>query len=323
MRIAAALTLLVLSMVSAFAQGADATWPNKPIRFIVPFPAGSSTDVIGRIVAQMLSARLGQQVVIDNRAGASGNLGADAVARAAPDGYTIGMATTSTHTLAPSLSAKLPYDPVKDFAPVAMIGSAPYVMVTYPGLDAASVQDFVRLAKTRPGKLNYGSAGPASLAHLAGVMFANGVGAHLIHVPYKSSAQSVTDLITGRLDMQFATIAPTLPLIRSGQLRALATTGERRSGTLPELPTIAETVIPGYDASLWMAIVTPPATPPSLVARLNKEITGILGDSEGRDALLAQGVDAQPGTPEALRTRIAADIEKWRSVITKAGIQAE
>jgi tripartite-type tricarboxylate transporter receptor subunit TctC len=247
----------------------------------------------------------------------------EAVTRAAPDGYTLGMATLSTHALAPSLSVKLPYDPIKDFAPVAMIGSAPYVMVTYPGLGPASVQDFVTLAKTRPGKLNYGSAGPASLAHLAGVMFANGVGAQLIHVPYKSSAQSVTDLITGRLDMQFATIAPTLPLIRNGQLRALATTGEQRSGTLPELPTIAESGIAGYEASLWMAIVMPPATPLSIVARLNKELIAMLSTNEGKNALLAQGVDAQPGTPESLRTRIAADIEKWKAVITKAGIQPE
>jgi tripartite-type tricarboxylate transporter receptor subunit TctC len=323
MRIASALMILITTAVSASAQGADPAWPSKPIRFIVPFPAGSSTDVVGRIVAQMLSTRLGQQVVIDNRAGASGNIGMEAVTRAAPDGYTLGMATLSTHALAPSLSVKLPYDPIKDFAPVAMIGSAPYVMVTYPGLGPASVQDFVTLAKTRPGKLNYGSAGPASLAHLAGVMFANGVGAQLIHVPYKSSAQSVTDLITGRLDMQFATIAPTLPLIRNGQLRALATTGEQRSGTLPELPTIAESGIAGYEASLWMAIVMPPATPLSIVARLNKELIAMLSTNEGKNALLAQGVDAQPGTPESLRTRIAADIEKWKAVITKAGIQPE
>jgi tripartite-type tricarboxylate transporter receptor subunit TctC len=324
-RIASWFVLLLVSASAAWAQGgaADPAWPNKPIRFIVPFPAGSSTDVVGRIVGQMLAARLGQQIVVENRVGASGNLGADAVARATPDGYTIGLATTSTHTLAPSLTANLPYDPVKDFAPVSMIGGAPYVMVTYPGLEAKSVADFVALAKAKPGRLNYGSAGPASLAHLAGVLFANGMGVQITHVPYKSSAQSVTDLITGRLDMQFSTIAPTLPLVRSGQLRALATTGARRSGTIPELPTVAESGIAGYEATLWMAIVAPPATPAGIVARLNRELVALLNTTQTKDTLLAQGLDIESSTPEALRARIGADIERWKSVITKAGIQAE
>ena len=200
--------------------------------------------------------------MIDNRVGASGNLGSDAVARAAPDGYTIGVATTSTHTLAPSLSANLPYDPVRDYAPVSMIGSAPYVMVTYPGLETKSVQDFVALAKAKPGKLTYGSAGPASLAHLAGVLFANAVGAQLIHVPYKSSAQSVTDLITGRLDMQFATIAPDAAADpRPANCGRWPSTGLTRSATMPDLPTLAESGLPGYEAAFWMAVVMPPATP--------------------------------------------------------------
>jgi tripartite-type tricarboxylate transporter receptor subunit TctC len=322
-----ALTLLV----SAFAAGGalaqagapDAGWPNKPVRFIVPFPAGSSTDVVARIVGQMLSSRLGQQFVIENRVGASGNLGSDAVARAAADGYTIGLATTSTHTLAPSLSANLPYNPVKDFAPVSMIGSAPYVMVTYPGLATNSVQEFVTLAKAKPDRLTYGSAGPASLAHLAGVLFANAVGVKIVHIPYKSSAQSVTDLITGRLDMQFATIAPTLPLIRSGQLRALAVTGANRSGTMPETPTLAESGLPGYEATLWMAVVTPPATPPGIIARLNRALIDALSTNEAKDSLLAQGLDTETSTPDALRARIGGDIEKWRTVIAGAGIHAE
>jgi tripartite-type tricarboxylate transporter receptor subunit TctC len=314
-----------LNLTGAFAQAgaADAGWPAKPVRFMVPFPAGSSTDVVARIVGQMLSVRLGAQFVIDNRVGASGTLGSEAVARAAPDGYTIGLASTSTHAVAPTLSAKLSYNPVKDFAPVSMIGSSPYVMVTFPGLGANSVQDFIALAKARPGALTYGSAGPASLAHLAGALFAKTTGAQIVHVPYKSTAQSVTDLITGRLDMQFATIAPTLPLIRSGQLRALAVTGEKRSGAMSELPTVAETGFPGYEASLWMAIVMPPATPPDIVARLNRALVDVLGTNAAKDALLAQGVDTQTGTPEALRARFAGDIEKWRAVIAGAGIQAE
>src|SRR4051812_23573588 len=182
-RIALMFLFTAISLTAAFAQ--DAAWPTRPVRFMVPFPAGSSTDVVARIVGNMLSMRLGAQFVIDNRVGASGILGSEAVARAAPDGYTIGLASASTHTLAPSLSAKLSYDPVKDFASVAMIGSSPYVMVTYPGLGTKSVQDFIALAKAKPGVLTYGSAGPASLAHLAGVLFANAAGAQIIHVPYK------------------------------------------------------------------------------------------------------------------------------------------
>jgi len=322
-RIALMLLFTASSLTGAFAQVPDTVWPTRPVRFMVPFPAGSSTDVVARIVGNMLSLRLGAQFVIDNRVGASGILGSEAVARAAPDGYTIGLASASTHTLAPSLSAKLSYDPVKDFAPVSMIGSSPYVMVTYPGLGANSVQDFIALTKAKPGVLTYGSAGPASLAHLAGVLFANAAGAQIIHVPYKSTAQSVTDLITGRLDMQFATIAPTLPLIRSGQLRALAVTGEKRSGTMSELPTVAETGFPGYEASLWMGIVMPPATPAGIIARLNRTLIEVLATKDAKDALTAQGFDTQTSTPEALRARIASDIQRWRTVIVAAGIQAE
>lgn len=323
-RIFLALLMLVLAAGSAAAQSAPGgDWPNKPIKLIVPFPAGSSTDVIARIVAQMLGPRIGATFVIENRVGASGMIGMEAVAHAAPDGYTIGIATTSTQALAPSLSANIPYDPLKDFAPVAMIGSSPYVMVTYPGLGTKTVQDFVALAKQRAGKLTYGSAGPGSLAHLAGVLFANTVGAELLHVPYKSSAQSVTDLIAGRLDMQFSTIPPTLPFIRNGQMRALATSGAQRTAVLPELPTVAESGLPGYEAALWTAVVMPAAAPQRIVARLNRELVKLLGEPEAKAALTAQGVDTETGTPDALRERIASDIERWHAVIVKAGIQAE
>jgi tripartite-type tricarboxylate transporter receptor subunit TctC len=324
-RLFLALLMLALAAESAGAQSAapGSDWPSKPIKLIVPFPAGSSTDVIARILAQMLGPRIGQTFVVENRVGASGMIGVEAIAHAAPDGYTIGIATTSTQALAPSLSVNVPYDPLKDFAPVAMIGSSPYVMVTYPGLETRTVQEFAALAKTRPGKLTFGSAGPGSLGHLAGVLFANTVGAQLLHVPYKSSAQSVTDLIAGRLDMQFSTIPPTLPFIRNGQMRALATTGAKRTAVLPELPTVAETGLAGYEAALWTAVVMPPAAAPGIIARLNRELVELLNQPEAKAALTAQGVDPEPGTPEALRARIASDIERWRSVIAKAGIQAE
>jgi len=309
--------------VSAIAQTGDEGWPERPIRLVVPFPAGSSTDIIARIVAQKLSHRLGQQIVIENRAGASGNIGADAVAKAAPDGYTIGIATASTHAVAASLSTNLPYDPIKDFAPVAMIGSQPYVLVLQPALPARNLAELIALAKAKPGTLNYGSAGVASLAHLASALFASMAGVNIVHVPYKSSSQSMTDIITGRLDMQFATIAPSLPNIRAGQLRALATSGKTRVAALPELPTVAEAGLAGYEAALWVSLVMPAATPPTMIARLNREANDILKSTEGTEALVAQGMAAEPGPPEALTERIRGDIEKWRGVAVKAGIRPE
>ena len=309
--------------ISAIAEVGEDGWPERPLRLVVPFPAGSSTDIIARILAQKLSPRLGQQIVIENRAGASGNIGADTVAKAAPDGYTIGIATASTHAVAASLSANLPYDPIKDFAPVAMIGSQPYVLVLQPALPARNLAELIALAKAKPGTLNYGSAGIASLAHLATELFASMAGVNIIHVPYKSSSQSMTDMITGRLDMQFATIAPSLPTIRAGQLRALVTSGKTRVAALPELPTVAEAGIAGYEAALWVSFVVPSRTSPRIIARLNREVNDVLESSDGTEALVAQGMAPEPGPPEALTERIRGDIEKWRGVAVKAGIRSE
>jgi tripartite-type tricarboxylate transporter receptor subunit TctC len=323
MRLISMALAAMLAAGTAAAQTGDAPWPDRPIRLIVPFPAGSSTDIISRILAQRLGTRLGQQVVIDNRVGASGNIGADAVAKAAPDGYTLGIATASTHAVALTLSPNLPYDPIRDFAPVSLIGSAPYVLVVYPGLPASSVAELIALAKAKPSALNYGSAGVASLAHLATALFATMAGINITHVPYKASAQSVTDMITGRLEMQFATIAPSLPHIRAGQLRPLAVSGSKRVAALPDVPTVAETGIDGYEASLWLALVMPAATRPAIVARLNREMTEILSAADAQEALLAQGFEPEPGPPAALAERIRDDIAKWRGVVAKAGIRAE
>ena len=204
-----------------------------------------------------------------------------------------------------------------------MIGSQPYVLVIYPGLPAQNISELIALAKAKPGTLNYGSAGVASLAHLAAALFGNLAGVNITHVPYKSSAQSVTDMITGRLDMQFATIGPTLANIQAGKLRALVTTGARRASTLPDIPTLAETALPGYEAVLWASLVMPPATPPAIVARLNREVNDILNSADAKDALMAQGLEPEPGPPDAVTQRIRADIEKWRGVVAKAGIRAE
>jgi tripartite-type tricarboxylate transporter receptor subunit TctC len=312
-----------LFLLAAAATSAAADYPDRPIRLVVPQAAGSATDNIARLVAPEMAKILGQAVIVDNRPGGALTVGIDAVAKAAPDGYTIGIATASTQAVAVSLGTNLPYDPVKDFAPVAMIGSQPYVLVLYPGLPAQDMAQLIALAKAKPGALNYGSAGVASLAHLATALFASMAGVNITHVPYKSSAQSMTDMITGRLDMQFATIAPSLPNIRAGQLRALVTSGKTRVAVLPEVPTVAESGLAGYEAALWVALVAPPATPPAIIARLNREVNEILDTAEGKEAMIAQGMTPEPGPPQAVTERTRSDIEKWRGVVAKAGIRAE
>jgi tripartite-type tricarboxylate transporter receptor subunit TctC len=322
-RLAILAVAVLAATAPARAQGAADNWPDKPVRMIVPFPAGSSTDIVSRIIAQKLGVRLGQQFIVDNRSGASGAIGADATARAAPDGYTIGIATLSTHALAASLNPNLSYNPATDFAPVIMIGSAPYALVVYAGLPATNVAELIALAKSKPRALNYASAGPASLAHLAGALFAYMAGIELTHVPYRSSGQSVLDLTEGRIEMQFGTLGPTLPYIRSGKVRALAVTGARRTASLPDVPTLDEAGLRGYEASLWMALVAPAATPAAVVARLNAAMTTILAAPDTVAALDAQGMETGPSTPGELGRRIRAEIDKWRNLVAAAGIHTE
>ena len=279
--------------------------------------------MVARVLGQKLGARLGQQFVVENRVGASGNIGAEMIAKANPDGYTIGIVTSSTQAVAVTLSPSLPYDPIRDFTPIVMIASSPYVLVVYPGLPVKSVAELVALAKREPGTLNYGSAGPASLAHLAGALFANMTDLQITHVPYKSTAQSVIDMMGGRLDMQFATIPPSIQTIRAGQLRALAVTGKKRVEALPDTPTMAEAGVAGYDATLWFALVAPAKFPAGLAARLNREVAEVLDAPDMKDLLAQQGLLAEAGPPELLTAQIRSDIGKWREVIAKAGITAE
>jgi tripartite-type tricarboxylate transporter receptor subunit TctC len=319
-RLLLALLAGLVSAGAAQAQSADARWPERPIRFIVPFTAGSSSDTVARLVAQKLGERLGQQLVVENRVGGGGGLGTAEVARAEADGHTLGLANTSTHAVAASLAA-IAYDPVKDFAPVSMLGSSPFVLALYPGVPAQTVQDLIALAKAKPRMLNYASAGPATLAHLSGALFEKLAKIELTHVPYRGTAQSTLDLLEGRVEMQFGTIPPTLTHIRAGKLRALAVTGAERNPALPDVPTIAESGLHGYECSLWQAIVAPAATPGAIVARLNREVTAVLNDPEVRAAFAKHGVEPEPGSPEALGARIRDDVQKWRDVITSTGIR--
>jgi tripartite-type tricarboxylate transporter receptor subunit TctC len=310
-------------LLTAGAGHAAEQWPDRPIRFIVPFQAGSSSDTVARIVGQALGERLGQQFVIENRVGASGKIGADAVAHAEPDGYTIGLANTSTHAVAASLSAKLSYDPVKDFAPVAMLSSGPFILSIHPGLPATTLEDLIALAKAKPGTLTYGSAGPASMAHLAGALFEKMADIQMVHVAYRGSGQSVLDVVEGRVDMQFGTVPPTLALVRGGKVRALAVTSAKRDAALPDVPTIAEAGVPGYETSLWHAMVAPARTPPPIVVKLNREVVAVLAMPQVRQALERQGMEVEPSTPEELAARIRTDIAKWGELIRSRGITGQ
>ncbi len=311
------LVVLNAACSSAFAQ---ADWPARPIRLIVPFAPGSSSDIVARVVAQRLGERLRQQVFVENKVGASGNLGSEAVAHADADGYTMGLANASTHAVAPSLTGRLGYDPLRDFAPVSMLGSSPFVLSVYPRLPAKSVTELIALAKAKPRTLTYASAGPATLAHLAGALFEKMAQIEMVHVPYRGTGQAALDLMEGRVDMQFGTIPPSLGNIREGRLRAIGVTGAVRNGALPEVPAIAESGLPGYETLLWQGYVMPAGVPAGIVARLNHEVTAILNDSTVRAALVEQGVEPEPGPPEALAGRIRADVAKWHEVIVSAGI---
>jgi tripartite-type tricarboxylate transporter receptor subunit TctC len=319
-RFVAGMLALIFVVGGAFAQG-PVDWPVRPLRLVVPFAAGSGSDVIARLVAQRLGERLGQQVIVDNRVGGSSIIGTTAVANAARDGYTLGLANTTSHAAAPALVATNSFDPVKDFAPVSMIGSAPFVLLASTKGPIKSMRDLIALAKAKPTMLSYGSAGPGTLSHLAGALFERMAGVKMTHVPYRGTEQSMFDLIEGRIDVLFGTIAPTLSHIREGNLRALAITGERRNETLPDVVTLAEKELPGYEAALWTAIVLPAGVAPGIVARLNREIVAVVSSPEMQEALKKQGVEPQTGTPDALADRIRGDVRKWHDIILKAGLR--
>jgi tripartite-type tricarboxylate transporter receptor subunit TctC len=315
-----ALVLASLTVASIGVNPARAAWPDRPIKMIVPFSAGSSSDTIARIVAVKMGERLGQQVVVENRVGGSTIIGTDSVAKSAPDGYTLLLANTTTHAASAALNATLPFDPVKDFAPVAMIGVSPFVLIGATQVSAPTLKDFVALAKAKPGSLSYASAGTGTLAHLAGELFKRQAGIEVTHIPYRGSAQSMIDLMQGRIDLSVSTIPPTLQHIREGKLRALATMSERRNLSLPDTPTVAEAGVAGCEAALWTAIVVPAGVSADIVKRLNAAVLAAVAAPEIQQALTIQGVEPEPGPPEAVEARIKADIVKWREVVAHAKI---
>ena len=318
-----ALVFLALSSAHACALSAQPAFPARPIRFIVPFPPGTSTDVVVRLVSQRLADALGQQIVIDNRAGASGMLGVEIGARAAPNGYTWVLGTTSTHALAPTLNPRLAYDPVKEFAPVTMLGDAPYFMTTHPGIPATSVKAFIAYVRANAGKVHYASVGNASLGHLSGELFKKAAGIDMVHVPYKGSTLAMVDLIAGRIQLQITTVPASLPQVKAGKLRALAVTSRERISVLPQLPTVAESGLPGYYAALWMTVFVPAGTPPPVIGRINRELSAAMGADAMRDALTDQGFVPRPLGPDDAARLLREETARWRKVIVEAGIKSE
>jgi tripartite-type tricarboxylate transporter receptor subunit TctC len=313
-------SVCILAIVSLHIRPALAQWPDRPLRLVVPFAAASSSDTIARLIALKLGERLGQQVVVDNRVGGSTIIGTDAVAKSAPDGYTLGLANTTTHAASAGLSANLPFDPEKDFAPIAMIGSSPFVLISSPQTPAATLKEFIALAKASPGTLSYASAGTATLAHLAGELFKSKAGVDVTHIPYRGTSQSMFDLMQGRINLQVGTIPPTLQSIRDGKLRALATMSDKRSDALPDVPTVTEAGVPGCEAGLWTALVVPAGVPDDIRKRLTEATLAIVATEEVQAALRKQGIDPEPGPPQVVSAQIRKDIVKWREVVLAAKI---
>jgi tripartite-type tricarboxylate transporter receptor subunit TctC len=296
------------------------SYPSKPIRFIVPFPPGGGNDLLARELAAHLAEPLGQQVVVDNRPGASTLIGTELAARAPADGHTIFMGNNSTLCINPNLYRKLPYDPVKVFSPVSLLASAPFVLLVHPSLPVKSVKDLLSLARARPGQLNYGSAGIGITTHLAGEMFNLMGKVRTVHIPYKGAGPAMTDLIAGHIQFAFNNILSALPHVRSGRLRALAVTSTSRGAVLPDLPTIAESGLAGYEAGAWYAVLVPARTSPQIVDRLYDEFTKVLRNPKVEERIKGDGAQVIGSTPAVLGRTIEEDIARWGKVIRQAGL---
>jgi len=293
------------------------------VRFVVGFTPGGPSDILARALGQKLAESWSQQVVIENRPGAGGNLAAETVAKSAPDGYTWLLGNNSILATNQSLYRSLGYDPVRDFAPVALVAIQPNILVVNPQVQASSVQELIALAKSSPGRLNYASSGSGAAAHLAGELFKAMTGVDMVHVPYKGAQPALTDVIAGQAQLMFATSASVIPYIKAGRLRALAVTAAQRSASIPELPTVAEAGVPGFEAITWHGVVVPAATPAALVARLNRDIVAALKERELRERLEALGAEVAPGTPREFADYIAREIPKWAKVVKDSGARAE
>ena len=310
-----AFTLLLLVLPSL---AAAADWPTKPVRFMV----GAAPDVLPRLLGQKLSEAWGQQIVVDQRPGAGGIIAAETVAKAAPDGYTWLM-TTGAYTTLVALNPRLPYDLVRDLAPVTLLAAIPFLMVVHPSVPSKSVEEFIKLARAQPGKLNYASGGTGTTSHLAVEMFKNMSKVSIVHVPYKGVAPALVDLLGGQVQMMFAIMQAGLPHAKSGKLRALAVSGAKRSASAPDLPTIAESGVPGYEFISWNAVHVPAATPKVLITRIQGELVKVLALPDVRERMFGLGLEVEGSTPAQLAALVNADIAKWSKVVQESGIKAE
>ena len=314
--------LLAAGGVLHAASSAAQDYPGRSIRLVVPYAPGSTTDTLARLLGTKLTAALGQQVVIDNRAGAAGNIGTDIVAKAAADGYTLAVVPGS-HAINPSLYAKLPFDPVKDFAPVALIGSAPLLIAAHPAVAASSMRELIALAKAKPGEIRYASGGSGSPSHLSMELLKSMAGIDLVHVPYKGGGSVLTALLSAEVQLTPSGALVLLPLARAGRIRLLATTGAKRLAVLPEVATVAESGVPGYVVTGWWGMLAPAGTPRPVVQKLNAEIGRALQSADLRERLAADGIEAAGGTPDAFAEYLRREISLWSKVVRDSGARAE
>ena len=311
-------SLLALSMSTGMAQ----TYPNKPVKLIAPFAPGGFTDVVARILGQRLSIAMGQQFVVENKAGAGSIIGTDFVAKAAPDGYTLVIVST-THVISPWIYKNLPYDPIKSFTPVSKLVDSAYVLLVNPKVPAHNVQEFIALAKAAPDTIHYASSGNGSSQHLMGGLFVSMTGAKLVHVPYKGSSGAATDLIAGVVESSFAGVPNALAQVPQGRMRALAVTTAKRVPQLPDVPTMQEAGVPGYEASVWLALLAPAGTPPDIVNKLNAEVAKAMNSPETKKALYTAGVEISLSSPEGMSEYMVQELSRWGKVVKDTGIRIE
>ncbi len=320
--VAAAIAVFTFCGAQAFAQTAT-NYPNKPIKIVVPFPPGGATDILARAIGFELQKAWGQSVVIENKPGAGGNTGADLVAKSPPDGYTLVMATVGTHAINMSLYTKMPYDAVKDFEPIVLVAGVPNLLVVHPSVPAKTVKELTALAKAQPGKLNVASSGNGTSIHLAAELYKQMAGVDILHVPYKGSAPAVADLLGGQVQMMFDNMPVSLPHAKAGKLRALAVTSLKRSPALPDVPTMDEEGLKGFDATSWFGLLAPAGTPKDIIAKLNAASVAALATPDMRERLAAQGADPVGNTPDQFAAFIKAEIEKWAKIVKASGARVD
>ncbi|MCX7137355.1 MAG: tripartite tricarboxylate transporter substrate binding protein [Proteobacteria bacterium] len=314
---------LLLAGASAAAQAAEPAFPVKPIRMISPYAAGGGSDTLARILGQKLFAAWGQPVVVDNRPGSGGIIGAETVARATPDGYTLFVTPSAVLTINPHIYSKLRYDTFRDFAPITMASNSPYFLVVHPKIPAASIKELIAYAKANPGKMNYSSSGNGSSTHLAGVLFNNMAGIEIVHIPYKGAAPAIVDLLAGNIQMRFSSVVPVLPHVRSGRLRGIAISSARRYGPLPDIPTISESGLPGYVVESFYAVVAPAGTPSAIIAKINAEIVRNLKSQEIAAHMANDGAEAIGSSPAELAKALREDHARWAKPVKDSGARAD